>query len=175
MAIKFERMLIGDTFHCCHCYYWWRSLIISYKVSVSHLLPQNHEERRKQPQTDSWHFRLILTRFSPGFIINRVQIKLMYRHSIDSTNSIHINVLVVFANGCSVLCRSSGSSWLEIPVNRWCIRCTNKLMTSNTLRYKKAASNNSQAITVERACTTAKHKKCTVHVIMVDTISGKKN
>ena len=175
MAIKFERMLIGDTFHCCHCYYWWRSLIISYKVNVSHLLPQNHEENRKQPQTDSWHFRLILTRFSPGFIINRVQIKLMYRHSIDSTNSIHVNVLVVFADGCSVLCCSSGSSWLEIPVDRWCIRCTNKLMTSNTLRYKKAASNNSQAITVERACTTAKHKKCTVHVIMVHTISGKKN
>ena len=63
----------------------------------------------------------------------------MYRHSIDSTNSIHVNVLVVFANGCSVLCCSSGSSWLEIPVNRWCIRCTNKLMTSDTLRYKKAA------------------------------------
>ena len=63
----------------------------------------------------------------------------MYRHSIDSTNSIHVNVLVVFANGCSVLCSSSGSSWLEIPVNRWCIRCTSKWMTSNTLRYKKAA------------------------------------
>jgi len=129
MAIKFERMLIGDTFHCCHCYYWWRSLITSDKVNVSCLLPQNHEGRRKQPQTDSWHFRLILTRFSPGFIVNRVQIKLMYGHSIDCTNSIHVNVLVVFADGCSVLCCSSGSSWLEIPVDRWCIRCTNKLMT----------------------------------------------
>ena len=99
-------------------------------------------------QTGSWYFRIIiLTRFSPRFIINRVQIKLMYRHSIDSTNSIHVNVLVVFANGCSVLCCSSGSSWLEIPVDRWCIRCTNKLMTSNTLRYKKVAiSNNSHQL-----------------------------
>ena len=128
-------------------------------------------------QTGSWYFRIIiLTRFSPRFIINRVQIKLMYRHSIDSTNSIHVNVLVVFANGCSVLCCSSGSSWLEIPVDRWCIRCTNKLMTSNTLRYKKVAiSNNSQAITVERACTIAKHKKCTVHTwfIQFQTKKGK--
>ena len=42
-------------------------------------------------------------------------------------------------------------------------------MTSNTLRYNKAAiSNNSRAIiTVERACTTAKHKKYTVQTWFV--------
>ena len=58
-----------------------------------------------------------LTRLSPRFVINWVQIEFMHRHTIDCTNCIHINVFIVF---CILYC-SRSTSWLEIPVYRCCI------------------------------------------------------
>lgn len=61
-----------------------------------------------------------LTRFSPRFIINGVQIKFMNRDSIDSPNSINVNMLVVFCSSYSVF-SSGGSPCFKIPVDRGCI------------------------------------------------------
>ena len=67
-----------------------------------------------------------LTRLSPRFIVNRVQIKFMNRDSIDCSNSIDINVLIVFCSCYSVLSSSRYTPCFKIPVDRRCIRGTVK-------------------------------------------------
>lgn len=74
-----------------------------------------------------------LTRLSPRFIINRVQIKLMHRNSIDCPNGININVLVVLSSSYSVLCSSRYTSCFKIPVDRGCIRSPEKRLLSRLI------------------------------------------
>lgn len=74
-----------------------------------------------------------LTRLSPRFIVNRVQIKLMHRNSIDCPNGININVLVVLSSSYSVLCSSRYTSCFKIPVDRGCIRSPEKRLSSRLI------------------------------------------